>query len=122
MRRQELVWKSESLHLINSRCPLTRVGEAQIILSWVFVIQMYSTQRDTCSATWVSTTLPCAISPQHQGESFYSLKHPRMGQTFSGEPIHAFMLKQSVTSSLTVWEQLVQQYTTGQKAMNPLWR
>lgn len=43
MRSQELLWKSESLHLINSRCPPSAAGEARIIPSWVFVIQMYST-------------------------------------------------------------------------------
>lgn len=43
MRSQELLWKSESLHLINSRCPPSAAGEARIIPPWVFVIQMYST-------------------------------------------------------------------------------
>ena len=108
MRSQELVWKSESLRLINSRCPPSRVGDAWIILSWVFVIQMYSTHWDTCSATWVLRDFPeCFPTPTPTpsaplGHFLPSEGNRRLGRNFLRTPKHTYTFAQTVPSPISI--------------------
>lgn len=100
MRSQELLWKSESLHLINSRCPPSVAGEARIIPSWVFVIQMYSTPvRHLFCNLGLHDFAMCRLPAAPRGSRFGSLELP-LGRAHRSQvsPIGGGMLLRAVTS------------------------